>query len=100
MPASSIQALRRGLNFYLLLLAAGPWAMSVYTPARAEVLFPEHRNWQTGQQGWHPGLMTGFTLLDDVTVLGPGREVALNLNPGALVVGTVGYDLGFCVSDR
>ena len=70
MPASSIQALRRGLAFYLLLLAAGPWAVSVYTPVRTEVLFPEHRSWQTGQQGWHPGLMTGFTLLDDVTVLG------------------------------
>lgn len=94
MPAWSIQALRRSLGFCLLLLAVAPWVVSAYDPVRTEVLFPEHRSWQTGRQGWHAGLTTGFTLLDDVTVLGPGGEVALNLDPGALVLGTVGYDLG------
>ena len=90
MPTSSIQALRRSLRFCLLLLGVTPWVVSAYTPVRTEVLFPEPRSWQTGRQGWHAGLTTGFTLLDDVTVLGPGGEVALDLDPGALVVGTVG----------
>ena len=94
MSTSSVQALRRSLGFCLLLLAAVPWVVSAYTPVQTEALFPEHRSWQTGRQAWYAGLATGFTLLDDATVSGPGGEVSLNLDPGALIVGTVGYDLG------
>ena len=94
MPTSSAQALRRSLGFCLLLLALTPWVVSAYTPVQTEALFPEPRSWQTAGQGWYAGLATGFTLLDDVTVLGPGGEVSLNLDPGSLMAGTVGYDLG------
>ena len=94
MPALSVQVLRRSLAFCLQLLALAPWVVSAYTPVQTEEVFPAARRWQTAGQGWYAGLTTGFTLLDDVTVLGPGGEVLLDLDPGALMVGTVGIDLG------
>ena len=94
MPMWSVQALRRSLGFCLLLLALAPWVVSAYTSVQTEVLFPKPRSWHAGQQGWFGGLATGLTLFDDATVWGPGGELSLNLDPGALMVGIVGYDLG------
>ena len=94
MPMSSVRAVRQSMGFCLLLLVLAPWVASAYTSVRTEALFPEHRSWHTGRQGWFGGLATSLTLFDDVTVLGPGGEVSLDLDPGALMVAIVGYDLG------
>lgn len=94
MTMSSAQPLRRSLGFCLLLLVLAPWAASAYTSVRTEVLFPKPRSWIAGQQGWFSSLATGLTLFEDATVWGPGGELALDLDPGALMVGVVGYDLG------
>ena len=94
MPVSSVHALRRGLGFCLLLLALAPWAVSAHDSVQTGVLFPKLRSWQSGRQGWFGGLATGLTLFADATVWGPGGELSLDLNPGTLMVGIVGYDLG------
>jgi len=94
MPVSSVQALRQSLGFCLLLLAVSPQVVSGYTSVDTEVLFPKPQSWHTRQQGWYGGLATGFALFHDATLWGLGEEVSLNLAPGALMVGIVGYDLG------
>ena len=91
---SSAQAPCQSLGTCVLLLALVPWGVSAYTSVETEALFPEPRSTLARQQGWYGGLATGFTLFDDATVLHPVGELSLNLDPGALTVGIVGYDLG------
>lgn len=94
MPMSSMPAKHQGLGFCLLWIVLTPWIVSAYTSVQTEVLFPKPRISLAGQQGWYGGLATGLTLFDEATVWGPAGEVSLGLDPGALMVGMVGYDLG------
>ena len=95
MHTASVQAPRKVPGFcLLLLLVLAPWVASAYTSVRTVALLPQQRGWHTGQQGWYGGLTTGLSLLDDATVSRPGGEVALDLDPGVLTIGIVGYDLG------
>ena len=89
-----MQAARQGLGCCLLLLALTPWVVSAYSSVRTDALFPEQQRWHTGRQGWFGGLANSLTLFDEATVLGPAGEVSLGLDPGALMVAVVGYDLG------
>ena len=94
MSVLSVQAVPRSAGFCLLLLALAPWVASAYTSVDTEALFPEQRSWHTGRQGWFGGLTTHLTLFDDVTAWLPSGEVSLDIDPGALTVARVGYDVG------
>ena len=94
MSALSVQAVPRSVGFCLLLLALAPWVASAYTSVDTEALIPEQRSWHTGRQGWFGGLTTHLTLFDDVTAWLPSGEVSLDVDPGALTVARVGYDVG------
>lgn len=95
MAEDSGQAQRNIPGFcLLLLLVLAPWVASAYTSVRTDVLLPKHQGWHAGRQGWYGGLATGLFLLDDAAVSMPGGEVTLDLDPGVLTFGMVGYDLG------
>lgn len=94
MSVLSVQAVHRSVGLCLLLLALAPWVASPYTSVNTEALFPEQRRWHTGRQGWFGGLTTHLTLFDDVMAWLPSGEVSLDIDPGALMVARVGYDVG------
>ena len=94
MLMSTVRAVRRSLGFCLLLFALAPWVASAYTSVDTEALFPEQRSWHTAGQGWHGGLATHLTLFDEATAWLPDGEVSLDIDPGALMVARVGYDVG------
>lgn len=94
MPRSTVQAARRSVSFCLVFLALAPWLASAYSSVDNEALFPEQRSWHTGRQGWYGALATHLTLFDEATAWLPVGEVSFDIDPGALTVARVGYDVG------
>ena len=94
MPISTVQAARRSVSFCLVFLALAPWLASAYSSVDNEALFPEQRSLHTGRQGWYGALATHLTLFDEATAWLPVGEVSFAIDPGALTVARVGYDVG------